>query len=146
MAGGRAELAVKGGVTSTASGSQNLDMKADCWSAERSTISKEGDKEASLTKTKSTNVEEAVAGEEASSMEAEGGFMMCEVEEQQMVRVEERSQKRRAVIRVESEETQYYAMERRRCGYRSQEEVEESGFVPSAVSSVGLALVRRYMR
>ena len=41
---------------------------------------------------------------------------------------------RRAVICVEMEETQDYVMERRSCGYLSQEEVEEIGFVPSAVS------------
>ena len=32
-------------------------------------------------------------------MEAEGGFIMCEVEEQQAVRVEAQPQKRRGVIR-----------------------------------------------
>ena len=59
---------------------------------------------------------------------------MCDVEEQQAVRVEAQPQKRRAVIRVESEETQDYVMERRSCGYLGQEEVEEIGFVPSAES------------
>ena len=78
---------------------------------------KEEDKRASPTTTKSTIVEEAVAGEEASNMEAEGGYVMCEMGEQQTVRVQAQSQKRRALIRVESEETQGYAMERRRCGY-----------------------------
>ena len=67
-------------------------------------------------------------------MEADGGFVVCEVEEQQAVRVEAQPQKRRAVIRVESEETQDYVMERRSCGYPSQEEVEEIGCVPSVVS------------
>ena len=45
-----------------------------------------------------------------------------------------RAQKRRAVIRVESEETQDHVRER--CTYEdlSQEEVNESGFVPSALS------------
>ena len=33
MEAGREKLAVKGGFTSTASGSKNPDMKADCWSA-----------------------------------------------------------------------------------------------------------------
>ena len=59
---------------------------------------------------------------------------MYEVEEQQAVRVEAQPQKRRAVIRVESDETQDHVMERRRCGYPRKEEVEEIGFVPSAVS------------
>ena len=64
---------------------------------------------------------------------------MCEVEEQQAVRVEAQPQKRRAVIRVESEEPQDDALERRRCG-PGQEEVEETGFVPSAVSEPVCAL------
>ena len=80
------KLAVKGGVTSAASGCEKQEMKADCWSAESATVSKEGDKEALLTTTKSAKVEDAAAGKEASSMEAECG--MCEVEEQQAVRVE----------------------------------------------------------
>ena len=42
--------------------------------------------------------------------------------------------KRRAVIRVESEETQDCVLERRSYGDVSQEEVEEVGFVPSALS------------
>ena len=79
---GRENLAFKAGFTSTVSGSWNRDTKADCWSAESVTVSKEGDKEAFLTSTKSTKVEEAVAGKEALSMDAEGGFVMCEVEEQ----------------------------------------------------------------
>ena len=49
-------------------------------------------------------------------MEADGGFIMCEVGEQQAVRVEAQPQKRRAVIRVASEESQDYAMKRRWCG------------------------------
>ena len=53
---------------------------------------------------------------EASSTEEEGGFIMCAVEEQHAVRFEAQPQKRRAVIRVESDETQDYALERRRCG------------------------------
>ena len=122
MEGGRRKLAVKGGFTSTASGSRNPDTKADSWSKEASPIA-----------TESTKVEEAAAGKEASSMDAEGGFVMWGVEEQQAVRVEAWPQKRRAVIRLESEETQDYVMERRSCGYPSQEEVEEIGFVPSAV-------------
>ena len=61
-------------------------------------------------------------------------FKWCEVEEQQARIVEAQPQKRRAVIRVESEKTHDYVMERRSCGYPSQEEVEEIGFVPSAVS------------
>ena len=47
-----------------------------------------------------------------SSNEADGGFTMCEVEEQQAARVEVQGPKRRAVLRVESEETQDYVSER----------------------------------
>ena len=58
---------------------------------------------------------------------------MCELEEQQAVRVEVQLPKRRAVIRVESEETQHYVPERRCYVDICQEEVEEIGFVPSAL-------------
>ena len=57
---------------------------------------------------------------------------MCEVGEQQTVRVEAQPKRRRAVIRVESEETQDCVLERRSCGDIGQEEVEDVGFVPSA--------------
>ena len=87
-----------------------------------------------------TKLEEAATGKEVSSTEAEGGFKMCEVEEQQAVSVEAQPQKRRAVIRVELKETQGYASERRRCGDPGQEEVEETGFLPSAVSEPPWAL------
>ena len=40
--------------------------------------------------------------------EADGDFIMCEVEEKQAARLEGRGPKRRAVIRVESEETWGY--------------------------------------
>ena len=49
---------------------------------------------------------------------------MCEVEEQQAIRVEAQPQRSRAVISVELEATQDYVTERRCCGYASQEEVE----------------------
>ena len=61
-------------------------------------------------------------------------FFVCEVEEHKARCVEAQQLKRRAVIRVECEETQFHVMERRSCGYSSQEEVEEIGFVPSTAS------------
>ena len=60
---------------------------------------------------------------------------MCEVEEQQAARVEVQDPKSRAVIRVESEKTQDCVLERLSCGDISQEEVEDIGFVPSALIS-----------
>ena len=51
---------------------------------------------------------------------AKGDFIMCEVEAQQAARVEVLGPTSRAVIRVESEETE--------------EEAVEIGFVPSALS------------
>ena len=74
--------------TSTASGSQILDMKPDCWSRVSATVTKEGDEEIPPTATKSQTFQEAAPGKEAASTEAEGGFIACEVEEQQAVRVE----------------------------------------------------------
>ena len=59
--------------------------------------------------------------------------MMCEVEEQQAARVEVQGPTRRAVIRVESEETQDDVREMFTCEDFSQEEVNEIGFVPCAL-------------
>ena len=108
--------------------------RTDHWSTESATVSEEDDKEVLPTMKKSRKVEDTVAGKEVSGMEPERGLMMCEVEEQQAARVEAQAQKRSDVIRVESEEMQDRVMERRSCGYPGQEEVEEIGFVPSAVS------------
>ena len=68
-------------------------MKAECWSAVSATVAEEGDEEASPTTTKSTKVEDAVAGKGVSSMQAECGIVICEVEEQQALRVEALPQK-----------------------------------------------------
>ena len=55
--------------------------------------------------------------------EAGGGFIVCEVEEQQAARVEVQGPKRKAVIRVESEEAQHFVRERFTCEDFSQEDV-----------------------
>ena len=65
---------------------------------------------------------------------ATGDNIMCEVEEQQAARVEVQAPKRRAVMRVESEETQDDVLERRIYGDISEEPVDEIGIVPSASS------------
>ena len=52
-------------------------------------------------------VDEVIPGTQLSSNETDGGFIMCEVEEQQAALVEVLGPKRR-VIRVEAEETQDY--------------------------------------
>ena len=49
-------------------------MKADCWSAENATVSKEGNGEVSPLAAEGTQVEEAATWKEASSRKAEGGF------------------------------------------------------------------------
>ena len=71
-----------------------------------------------------------------SSNEAEGDFIMCEVEEQQAARVEVQSPKRRAVIRVESEKTKDYVRKQSTYEDFSPEEVNEIGFVQSASSEL----------
>ena len=82
---GKEKLAVKGVVTSTASGSKNPDRKADYWSPGRATIKKGERRSETDCSRKSGSV---VPDKQPSSTEAEGGFIMCEVEEQQAVRVE----------------------------------------------------------
>ena len=49
-------------------------MKADCWSAESATVSKEVNEEVPPMAAEGTKVEEAAIGKESSSREAEGGF------------------------------------------------------------------------
>ena len=78
-------------------------------------------------------VDEVITGTQPSSNETDGGFLLCEVEEQQAARVEVQGPKRR-VTRVEPEETQDYVRGRLAHGEISQEEAEEIGFVPSALS------------
>ena len=68
-------------------------------------------------------VDEVAFETQTLSNETDGGFKMCEVEAQQVAGVEVHGPKRR-VIRVDSEKTQD-------C---SQEEADEIGLVPSAVS------------
>ena len=58
---------------------------------------------------------------------------MCEVEEQQTASVEVQDPKRKAVIRVESQETQDYVRKRFACKDLVRKEVV-IGFVPSVLS------------
>ena len=78
-------------------------------------------------------VDEVIPETQPSSNEPDGGFTMGEVEEQQAARVEVEGPKRR-VIRVESEETQDCVRESLVHEEMSQEEADETGFVPSASS------------
>ena len=109
--------------TGTASGSQNPDAKPDHWSAAESegarlTVAERQEMNGLLPEIQPTN-------------EAEGDFIVCEVEEQQAARVEVQGPKRKAVIRVESEEAQHYVRERFTLEDFSQEDVNEIGCVPS---------------
>ena len=58
-------------------------------------------------------VDEVIPETQPSSNDADGGFMMCQVEAQQAARIEVLQAHQRRVKRVESEETQDYARERR---------------------------------
>ena len=84
-------------------------------------------------------VDEVIPGMQPSSNETDGGFIMCEVKEQQAARVEVQSSKRR-VIRVDLEETQDCVRERLAREDISQEEADEIGFVPIASSEFGGAV------
>ena len=110
------KLASECEVTRTAgSGSRNPEMEAERLSAEVTPAKSEDDEkvlpmeEAVDCSQESKRIEEVTAGKHAPSTEMEGGFVMCEIGgEQQPVRVKAPPQKRRAVIRVESAETQDY--------------------------------------
>ena len=100
-----------------------------CWSGRTKTTEEEGEAvKGGEYEEQGKEVDEAVPGMQPSSNEADGGFIICEVEEQQAARVEVQGPRRR-VIRVESEETQDYVRESLAI---SQEETVEIGFVPSA--------------
>ena len=131
LEGGKEKLAVKGAVTSTARGSKSTDRKDDHRSPRAASTKEEGEG-VRLTAAESQEDDEVlldVRPSQPSSNEAEGDIIMCEVGEQQAARVEVQAPKRRAVIRVESEGTQDYVLERRSYRDLSQEE-----FVPSALS------------
>ena len=134
MEGRKEKLAVKGAVTSTASGSKNPDRKADNWFPGRATITKEESEGVKLTAAESQEVDEVVPEIQPSSNEAEGDFVMCEVEEQQAVRVKVQTLKRKAVILMENQKKlKTMFLNGGFMGDISQEEVEEIGFVPSAL-------------
>ena len=80
-------------------------------------------------------VDDVIPETQPSSNETDGGFIMCQVEEQQAARVEVQRPKRR-MTRVESAETQDYVRERLAHGEINQEEADEIGFVPSASSEL----------
>ena len=78
-------------------------------------------------------MDEAASGKQPSSNQTDGGFLICEVDEQQAARVEVQGPERRAVICSESEEeTQDYVRETLAI---SQEDADEIGFVPSALAN-----------
>ena len=90
-------------------------------------------------------IEEVTAVKDVQSTEMEGGYVMCEHigevgEEQQPVRGKAPPQKRTAVTRVESADTQDYLSGQQGLEELGQEEIEELSFVPSAVSEPQLAL------
>ena len=95
------------------SGSRNPEMEAERLYAKVSPAESEDDEkalpleEAAECRQEGTIIEEVTAGKDVPSTEMEGCFVMYEIEgEQQLVRVKAPPQKRRAVIRVESAETQ----------------------------------------
>ena len=108
MGGGKEKLATKGGDTSTASRSRNPDIEANRWSAEMVPVMKEVEEEVSPIEAECQTFQEAATGKDSSSTERMEASK-CVKLEQQSVRVEAQPQIRRAVICVESGETQDYA-------------------------------------
>ena len=103
----RQKLGAQGEVTSAASGSRIRKMEAQRWSSDAAPAIKEVNPEVSPKKEKSKQLEEVATRKDAPSIEAKGGFVMCDIEgEQRPVRVKAPPQKRTAVIRVEPAETQ----------------------------------------
>ena len=129
------KLAVEGNFSFAASGSMNPEGKADRWSTEAVLTTEEGEGVTlAENERQEMEVDEVIPWTQPSSNEADGGFTMCEVQEQQAARVEVQVPKRRAVIPAESAETLDTVQERLAHEDFSQEEADEIGFVPSAFS------------
>ena len=109
------KLEVEGNFSVAEGGSMDPERKADHWSV-RKVLTKTRDRE--------MEVDEVIPGTQPSSKETDG-FIMCEVEEQQTARVEVQDAQRR----VKNGGT--YLRESLAI---SQEEADEIGFVPSALS------------
>ena len=92
-AGGRRTFSV------AASGSKNPDGKSDHWSTE--TVFTEEESEGVRLAVTERQEMNGVLTEVQPTNGAEGDIIMCEVEEQQVARVEVQGPKRRAVVRVE---------------------------------------------
>ena len=122
----REKLAAEGAVTRTAAnGSRKHEMEADCWSAEIAPVMREVDEEVSPSEQKSKTLKKLRLGKMTRALK-------CETGEQHSVRVKAPPQKRRAVRRVESAETEDYVSVQQGLEELGQEETEELGSVPSA--------------
>ena len=99
------KLAVEGSLSVAASGFKHRDGKADHWSTQTALTTDESRGVGlAVNERQEMEVDEVVPEILPSSNETEGDFIMCEVEEQQAAGPE-----RRAVVRVQPEETQDYA-------------------------------------
>ena len=96
------KLAVEGAVTGAASGSKNPDGKADHRPSGAVSTKEECEKVRRMA-TERQEMKGLIPEMQPSSNEAEGDFILCEVEEEQAARVEVQGPRRRAVIRVESD-------------------------------------------
>ena len=72
------KLAAKGEVSSAESGSRNPEIDAERLSAEVAPAMKEVSEEVSPIKEKSKQFEQVATRKDAPSIEAEGGFVLCE--------------------------------------------------------------------
>ena len=120
------KLEVEGSFSVAEGGSMDPERKADHWSVRTKTTKEEGEEvKGAEYEEQVMEVDVAVAGMQPSSKETDGGFLICEVEEQQPARVVEVQCPKRKVIREESEETQDHVRESQAI---SQEEAGEIGF------------------
>ena len=130
------KLEVEGSFSVAEGGSSDPERKADHSSA-RTVLAKEESEgvKGAENERQGMEVDGVIPETQPSSNETDGGFIMCQVEEQQAARVEVQGPKRR-VIRVESAETQDFVRERLAHEEINQEEADEMGFVPSAFSEL----------
>ena len=136
MEGEMEKLEVEGSFSVAEGGSTDPKRKADHSSA-RTVLTKEESEgvKGAENERQGMEVDDVIPETQPSSNETHGVFFMCQVEEQQAARVEVQGPKRR-VTRVESAETQDFVRERVAHEEINQEEADEMGFVPSALSEL----------
>ena len=128
------KLAVEGSFSVTTGGSMNPDSKADHWST-RTVLTKEENEgvKGAENERQEMEVDKVIPGTQPSNNGANGGLKMYEVDEQQTARVEVQAQKEELYVQSQKKRKTMSVKGLLNEDF-SQEETDEIGFVPSALS------------